>query len=988
MKKETDKPFLWLLAIIVMMTVSLAANAQAAFPGTHFDFTKKAAVTTTIDDITLTHNGNYQSARNALQLNSGKSATITAPKGYNITQVTLVNTSNLAYTSWNYEPTLATIGANCGTSTLSADNQTLTWTGSESSVTFTTKNTIHVDFDEWDFDATACSYIASFYVVVERDASVDLEHITMSPSDFRPGPDDDIVIDVANGQTFQGINYIYPSDVTIDPACAGTVYLDINERRTETTLYVYDTQALFSFANAITKTGECVISIPAGVLKATDGRTNNAITLNYNVGAKHLKYKVNLQLGGGIMPNGTTISVAGQPYKHGDVVTTTTALTDADVIAAVDGYGVTGITVNQPFTVGETSYDGSIIVNYEKLIVRVPSSQITPATGNFSLDEKYFNNICIKFPENITTSLYVTDVANLPAGFTLIGPEGNISLNSIAGWSGSNEFYISFPAQHTLGTYTLNIPEDILSFESGNKNQALTFQWNLTAEFFAFDPLSGETLKVLESITIPAPDGVKFKSCGVTSLQQVTYDAEREPVTVDVPVTVSLTEDEVTFTLTTPITEKGSYNILIAEGAIVSTDGRKNREMIFNAYVDPTDYIDIASTTPENYVTVDGPFNSIVLTLDGDYQASDLIFGETIVINGTNVAVTPSLQNGNTLTLTFADDVINYDSNNNNIGIPEGFITSTDGAISRNVWILNVWINAPQVPLELSGVKMGWDGEVVTTSGTQVEQVGVLLLQFAEPIELVEGADVEGITVTDDKGQPCQLYDSKYVTDGMFFLWVNPAKTAVGTYRLHVPAGLFKGTESERLNGELFFDFVIADIATFTPETSIADGDTVDVLTELTLTAPEGVTFSHFTSYPDNYFILRGAGINENNEKIYNAATVADDGHTATLRLGNIKRNGEYTITIPKGYLRSTDANTGNAEMVIRVNVDHAVLAGDANDNGIVDSADVETARYYMLGRSYGMDSDDDAVLKALDFNNDGQITIGDLTKLIDMISK
>lgn len=981
-----EKPFLWLLAIIVMMTVSLAANAQAAFPGTHFDFTKKAAVTTTIDDITLTHNGNYQSARNALQLNSGKSATITAPKGYNITQVTLVNTSNLAYTSWYYEPTLATIGANCGTSTLSADNQTLTWTGSESSVTFTTKSTIHVE--EWDFDATACSYVAAFYVVIERDASIDLEHITLAPTDFRPGPNDDITIDLANGQTFQGINYIYPSDVTIDPACAGTVYLDINGRRTATTLYVYDTQALFSFANAITKTGECVIFIPADVLKSTDGRTNNAITLNYNVGAKHLKYKVNLQLGGGIMPNGTTISVAGQPYKHGDVVTTTTALTDADVIAAVDGYGVTGITVNQPFTVGETSYDGSIIVNYEKLIVRVPASEVTPATGNFSLDEKYFNNICIKFPENITTSLYVTDAANLPAGLTLTGPEGKISLNSIAGWSESSEFYINFPTQYTLGTYALSIPEDILSFESGNKNQALTFEWNLTAEFFALDRPSGETLKTLESFTVTAPDGVKFESCNVTSLQQVTYDEEWNPVTVDVPVTVSLTEEDITFTLTTPITEKGSYSLLIAEGDIVSTDGRKNREMIFNAYVDPTDYINIASTTPANYVTVDGPFNSIVLTLDGEYQASGLSFGETIVINSTDVAVTSTLENGNTLTLSFADDVINYDSNNNNFGIPEGFITSADGAISRNVWIWNVWINAPKLPLEFSGVKMGWDGEVVTTSGTQVEQVGVLLLQFAEPIELVEDADVEGITVTDDKGQPCQLYDMKYVTDGMFFLWVNPAKTAVGTYRLHVPAGLFAGTESGLLNGELFFDFVIADIATFNPETSIADGETVDTLTELTLTAPAGVTFSHFTSYPDNYFFLRGAGIDENNEKIFNAATVADDGHTATLRLGNIKRNGEYTITIPKGYLRSTDANTGNAEMVIRVNVDHAVLPGDANDNGIVDSADVETARYYMLGRSYGMGSDDDVVLKALDFNSDGEITIGELTKLIDMISK
>lgn len=986
MTQILKRPILWLLTLIAMTTVSLAASAQADFPGTHFDFTKKAAATTTIDDITLTHNGNYQSARNALQLNSGKSATITAPKGYNITQVTLVNTSNLAYTSYYYEPTLATIGANCGTSTLSADNQTLTWTGSESSVTFTTKSTIHVE--EWDFDATACSYVAGFYVVVERDASVDLEHITMTPADFRPGPDDDIVIDVANGQTFQGINYIFPSDVTIDPSCAGTVYLDINGRRMATTLYIYDTQALFSFSSAITKSGNYTVTIPAGALKATDGRTNNAITLNYSVGLKHFKYKVQLQLGGGVMPAGTTISVAGQPYKSGDVVSTTVGITDADVEAAVVGYDVTGITVNQPFTVGETSYDGSIIVNYEKLVVRVPSSQITPATGNFSLDEKYFNNICIKFPENITTSLYVTDAASLPAGLTLTGPDGTVRINSIAGWSESSEFYISFPTQYTLGTYTLSIPEDILTFESGNKNQALTFEWNLTAEFFVLDSHYGETLKALENITIPAPDGVKFKSCGVTSLQKVTYDADREPVTVDVPVTVSLTEDEATFTLTTPITEKGNCTFLIAEGAIVSTDGRKNREMYYSEYIDPTDYINIASTTPANYVIVDGPFNSIVLTLDGEYQASDLSFGETIVINNTNVAVTPSLQNGNTVTLTFADDVINYDSNNNNINIPEGFITSTAGAISRNVWIWNVWVNAPQVPLEFSGVKMGWDGEVVTTSGSAVEQIGVLLLQFAEPIELVEDADVEGITVTDDKGQPCQLYDMKYVTDGMFFLWVNPAKTAVGTYRLHVPAGLFAGTESGLLNGELSFDFVIADIATFNPETSIVDGETVDTLTELTLTAPAGVTFSHFTSYPDNYFFLRGAGIDENNEKIFNAATVADDGHTATLRLGNIKRNGEYTITIPKGYLRATEANTGNAEVVIRVNVDHSVLAGDANDNGIVDSADVETARNYMLGRSYGMGSDDDVVLKALDFNSDGEITIGELTKLIDIISE
>lgn len=819
----------------------------------------------------------------------------------------------------------------------------------------------------------------------------------LTADNFSPKPGDDIEIDLANGQVFKAVNVIYPAGITLRE---GTVAFRIDGAKVSGTFTAYDGRGLLSFeANSITKSGNHTFDFPAGAFTSTTGKTSTAFTLTYEVGMKHNKYKVLLTAGDDAMPADATITVAGADYKSGDVISVTTVLAESDVTDTdVEGFIFKGVEITQPQTVeinnNKVDFEGAVIVTYEKIIPRVEYTEITPA-AEVNLDERNFGSICIKFPENFSTDYTVA-----PTGFSFTNPAGQqITLSTpygFTGWSSGTDLYINFPGQHTPGTYTLDIPEDAITFVSGLKNKAIHFEWTLSAKFFVFERYDGETVKKFTEFSLQIPEGVTISECNVTKLQRaVGRDEETfETIYEEVAVTTALTSSAVTFTFATPFTQKESVNLILPEGAITATDGRKNREVSIYQNVDPTEYIDIVSTTPESYVTVDGPFTSIVLNLGSELDPAKVTFGETIRFNGnTDLPVTASIE-GTQLTLTFDDSYINYGSNNNSFLIPEGFITTIDRAISRSVGIYNVWINAPKLPLELSGIQMGWDGDVVTTSGAKVEQVGVLLVQFPENVALAEDADLNAITVTDGNGSPCQLYmngdvPNIYVTNGnQLFVWVNPTMTEIGTYTLHIPAGLLVGEESGNVNAEINFELVIADIDTFVPATSIADGDEVDTLTELVLTASADVTFSHFTGYPANFFYLTGEGVTGDG-KVYNAATVSEDGKTATLKLGNIKKNGEYTITIPKGYLRSTTPNEGNAEIVIRVTVDHKVLDWDANDNGIVEVRDVDAAVSAALERGYygmGGSSDDDPALKALDLNNDGEITIGEIAKLIEQL--
>lgn len=765
------------------------------------------------------------------------------------------------------------------------------------------------------------------------------------------------------------------------------------------------------FANHLKQDGQLTFNFPANCVTSAEGVKNaEAFSVSYTyVAPTFYTYDVVIE-GLGVAPN-ATVTVGGKPYRNGDTINVAeTQLTADDVTDYQFGSYRATLTITQP----ANGQNGAIIVSYTEVpTARVQS--VSPAEGDFELDahEDGLTSITVFMDGTWDASVYAGDGNPVPEGVSLVGPEGAVTINASYGfcmWKESNQININHTPYGltTPGQYTLHIPAGLNTIE-GNPNPEMNFTWTVkAASQFSFGYYDTEALgegegydkKTLTGFKLFAPQGVTFtlNSAMKPVIQKVEYAEGEdymggEATYTDVPATwnVNTTDNTITITFNEPYTENGSYQFAIPEGCIVAADGRTNKEVSLSASVDPTEYIDIVSTTPESYAIVDGPFTSIVLNLGSELDPAKVTFGKTIEINNTEVPVTATLS-GTKVTLTFDDTIIYYGTNDNNFFIPERFITTTDGAFSRSERMWNVQINAPKTPLELTGIQMGWGGEVVTTSGANVEQVGMLILQFAENIEVVEGADLTTITVIDSNGAPCPIYQGQGWTNGdnTFCEWVNPQMTAVGTYTLHVPAGLFVGTESGLTNAEISFELVIADINTFVPTTSIKDGETVDALNELVLTAPAGVTFDHFTEYPANFFIVNTPNQRDGDDgKIINQATVAEDGKTATLRLNNYKVNGEYTIIVPKGYLRSTTPNEGNAEIVLHVTVDHQVLDWDANDNGIVEVYDVDAAVNAALERSYHMGASDeeDPAFKAVDRNNDGKITIGEITKLIQVLN-
>lgn len=830
--------------------------------------------------------------------------------------------------------------------------------------------------------------------------TVNSPYFELAADNFSPKPGSDIEINLSdplNPKSFCTFSINYPD------LMAGAVNFTYTSNTGEQTSVknaplteVGSAYSLNFNDYKIEKIGTYTFKFPEGAFYTKSGKRSVAFQLVYTVDVKHYKYSVLLTAGSHTVPANATINVAGKAYKNGDVISVTSALKESDVQnAEIDGYILKGVEVVQPSEVGETTYNGAVIISYEKVLPRLKYTLVSPVAGNIDLDSyASLSTICLTFPEELDATYL-----KAPAGFSLKNPAGEqIALSQpygYTGWAEEYELYINFPKQESLGTYTLDIPADVITFAGGYKNEAIHVEWTIKAQYFQFPYYDTGLVKEFGSFTLNAPDGTTFIDSNLNSLKCIEgYDpVTDEPIYSDSPVSVNLTATEAVVTLKNPIAKKGSFVIIIPEGCFTTADGRKNREFQIYPYVDPTEYINILSSTPANYKIVEAPFTSIVLNLDRVVTASEVEeFGSTIIYNwDVDLPVTASV-NGARLTLTFSDEDIYYGGNYNSFMIPEGFLRLKDGSVNTQCNIYNVWVDEPKIPLELSGIQMGWGGEVVTTSGAEVEQVGVLLLQFPEKIALVDGADLTAITVTDGSGNPCALYFNYgepciYVSnDIQLFVWVNPAMTTVGTYTLHVPAGYIVGQESGNVNAEINFEFVISNIKTFVAGTDLKDGDIVDTLTELVLTAPAGVTFSHFTDYPANFFYLTGKGINGDG-KIINQATVSADGKTATLRLGDIKTDGEYTITVPKGYLRSTTPNEGNAEIVLHVTVDHQVLAWDADGNGAVEVNDVQTAVNVALECSNGMGgATDSAALKALDTNGDGDITIGEIAKLIQQL--
>lgn len=626
----------------------------------------------------------------------------------------------------------------------------------------------------------------------------------------------------------------------------------------------------------------------------------------------------------------------------------------------------------------------------------VDYSGTTPRVGDVNIDLNSFDHVSITFPEASADNIFT-----VPEGLRFTDPLGNsVAINTTFGftlWAGANELHINFPEQLLLGTYTLTIPADAITFASGSKNKTITLQWRLKGTKFQFGYYNSyETLRSFDRFALSAPEGVTLASTTLTQLRQyVGYDPDTyDPIFDMVPVDVTLIGNTALFTFPQPFDTKAGISLTIPAGTITAADGRTNREISIYQEVDPTDYIDVVACSPASHrYDLYGPVDHLVLNLDRTIDNDDILHcGNTIAVNGRNVPVTAHVV-ADMLVINIDKDCVRYDDYNQ-FRIPEGFLTTRHSCATREVWMNNVYLKTDTTLLTFLGVQPGHDAQLVTTPRAEVEKMGIVILQFDEPIDATYNADLSAVTVYDPEGHPCTLYsgsgwlayDPEAETNAhTFTLWVYPDRTDVGTYTIHVPAGTFEGLESGTTNTDIIFPLVIPDIDTFRPITSIADGATVNTLSELVLTAPQGITFDHFTDYPANFFYLTGEGINGDG-RIINQATIAPDGKTATLRLGSITTDGDYTITIPKGYLRSTDPSKGNAEITLHVTLSQQTLPWDADGNGEINAADVLAAAAVVLEHTSPTAPDTTTALRALDLNGDGHITIGEIARLIQRI--
>lgn len=154
-------------------------------------------------------------------------------------------------------------------------------------------------------------------------------------------------------------------------------------------------------------------------------------------------------------------------------------------------------------------------------------TSVSPAEGNILLDEDEFGlrNIQI-FMEGDWDQTVAAGYENgvVPDGVTLIGPNGNITINDSYGfamWQGSNNITINTtPYNHTTpGEYILTIPANINTID-GKPNPEIVCHWTVVAsttfELTYTTTPSHETVKSLNQFTIGSTDGVTYES--VTSV--------------------------------------------------------------------------------------------------------------------------------------------------------------------------------------------------------------------------------------------------------------------------------------------------------------------------------------------------------------------------------------------------------------------------------------------------------------------------------------
>lgn len=657
--------------------------------------------------------------------------------------------------------------------------------------------------------------------------------------------------------------------------------------------------------------GTFTVEFAAGLFETADGKKNNAFSYTYTVedpAAFTEPYFVNFfgyAFGQAAPANASVnivgfddaISVSGQQYTaHPNVANFGDATTD------LEGYDVT--------TSVNTEYK-NVSVYFHKLAT---VSSYTPANDVNSLDdyESGYNELTVTFDAPFKESLNIANSAELPEGFTLNLPDG-VTRGLIYANSGNNVLHIFLNGGKVAGDYSVEIAKNLFSFSYTDavdgtiKNDAFSQTWTLTAATtFRVNSYAIATEDVEgNEFTATQHNLKKFQAFAVSAPAEQVFSAVTSPVTVDVtvgdadPVQVAATaalEEEgakAVFTLPAAYTEVGAVSVSVPAG-VLTLGGLTSKAFEFDVTIQPYDYFNI-SANPAPEITYTGDRKTIVITLPEGKTAATV--GSTINLNGNTETVTAYAIEDNTVTLTL-ENGFQYGSNYYNI--PKDFLTDTNGDKNNyfGSWSVNV---VKQMMYASASV----GGQTTTTNSVTVEKFSSVEIFFDEESEYSYGVPA-GVTLM--KGEdPITItngwksaYNSSTYKYGSYYFTINEI-SAPGTYTLHIPAGVFTSTEDNQ-NEEVNLNIVIPEPEYFADMTvSPADGETMESLKTITLTAPDGVTF-------DNVKGLQGyPTVNESRDYIYGGYEFAEDNKSVTINISERTTDGDYTVIFPDGFVRSTD---------------------------------------------------------------------------------
>lgn len=557
----------------------------------------------------------------------------------------------------------------------------------------------------------------------------------------------------------------------------------------------------------------------------------------------------------------------------------------------------------------------SVMYNYTYV---VPTSEVVssdPEVGSYSLDvrEYGFSNIILTFTDNFSEDVSLQAGDDLPSGMTLTLPAG-VTHGQIWANSGSKTLNIGLTGAKVAGDYRVEIAKGTFNFDNATFGQGVNAvvdkTWTLTAATkFSVNTWSDVTtesegnefttdhnLKKLANFAVSAPEGKTFASVTNDPVTVTVTVGEAEPE--EVSATAALVGGKAVFTFPEAYTAEGSVSVSVPAGVITTEDALTSKAFTANFTIQPYDYFNI-TVDPASESSHTGRLNTIVVTLPVGKTAATV--GEAISLNGHSVNVT-NVIDGNIVTLTLAED-FPY-TTYNNYSIPAGFIIDAEGNKNNAIYPYNITVVKQ---MEYASATVG--GETTTTNSVTVEKFSNVEIYFDEPFDGNVGSIPAGMTLnngaenvaitggwTQKQTWEDAYNDYKYHS---FYFYFNEI-SAPGTYTVHIPAGVFTSAEGNT-NEEVNLDIVIPEPEFFAAMTvSPATGTTMESLKTIILTAPADVTF-------DNVKGLQGRVTVDEDTYYPNNVEFAADKKSVTFNISEKTEDGEYTVTFPAGFVRSTD---------------------------------------------------------------------------------